>query len=168
MNDRHANPAPRSDRHRYLAAALALGLLTVLTGCATPVKETPPTLARFAFKASDGLNPNLNGAPSPIGVRIYELRATGQLQQSDFFTLFDADQATLGADLVRREEMTFAPGESKTIDRELDPQTRFVGIMAAYRKIDQIQWRAVVNVTPEVLNPITVYLNDEQMTVARY
>jgi len=149
-----------------MAFGLAAILTAVLTGCAGP-KEVPPTLLQIDFRAATGLNPNAMGQPAPLVVRVYELAATGSFNDSDFFALFNQDLATLGADQLGRDELRFLPGSARTLDKTLQPGTRFIGVMAAYRKIDEVRWRAVLPVKPQVLNRFTVTLGERELSVSR-
>ena len=81
----------------------------------------PPAAARAGslainIAASAGINPNTNNRPSPVVVRLYELKASAQFEAADFLSLYEKDQAVLGADIVTRDEFVLAPGEKKTID----------------------------------------------------
>ena len=52
------------------------------------------------------------------------------------------------ADLVGREEIMLNPGESRPITKTLAPETRFIGVFAAYRDLERARWRAVVAIEP--------------------
>ncbi len=111
---------------------------------------TPPkvTSVKGAAAAAADLNPSVSQRPSPLLLRIYELRATTAFNKADFVALYQADQTTLAADMLAREEWVLQPGENRAWQRPLNDQTRFVGIFAAYRDIERAIWRAVAPVEP--------------------
>ncbi len=109
--------------------------------------------------ASAGINPNANNRPSPVVVRLYELKASAQFEAADFLSLFDKDQATLGADIVTRDEFVFAPGEKKAISKPLTADTKFIGVVAAFRDLERARWRAVAAVLPNKNNVIAINLD---------
>jgi type VI secretion system protein VasD len=132
-----------------------LAAVAVVAGCAgsSPPK---PTRIEGTIAASAGLNPSVNQRPSPLLVRIYELRSPTAFNQADFMSLYQSDQATLAADLVVREEIMLQPGESRPFSRQLSPDTRFIGVVGAYRNLERATWRAVVAVKPNQSQKISV------------
>jgi type VI secretion system protein VasD len=133
-------PQIRSVVHFLIPAVLAL----LLGACAT----TPPvSKLQGSVQISPAVNPDATGRPSPVVLRIYELRAPGAFQNADFFSLYDKDTATLGQEMVLRDELELQPGETRVLNRELQADTRYVGVLAAFRDIDQAQWRAITPVT---------------------
>lgn len=138
-------------------------LLLLLSGCMT--KEIPPTQLTAIFQASYGLNPNSNDKPSPIIVRIYELKTLAQFQNSNFFALYDDDLKALAADMISRDELEFRPGEERTIKRELDPATRFLGLIAAYRDLENAQWRVATKITPQQSHSFIINLARAKISI---
>jgi type VI secretion system protein VasD len=127
----------------------------------------PPTVVQIEFRAAANLNPNAMGEPAPLVVRVYELAAAGKFTDSDFFALFNQDLDALGADQLARDELRFVPGAERGLDKTLQPGTRFIGVMAAYRKIDEVRWRDVLPVTPQVVNRFAITLGENELSAAR-
>jgi type VI secretion system protein VasD len=148
-----------------LAIGVFLSLAIFLTGCAGP-QAKPPTVAEIRFVAVPNLNPGITGDAAPLVVRVYELAASGAFSNSDFFALFDGDQGALGADMLGRDELRLIPGAQQSFKKTLQPGTRHLGIMAAYREIDQVRWRQVVPVKPEKINKFTVSLGEKALSVS--
>ena len=115
--------------------------LAALSGC-----SASPTRIEAAIVAAPDLNPDTSGRASPLVVRLYQLKSPVAFNNASFFALFDSDADALGQDLQGKEEIELKPGEKLEIERELQPETRFVGIMAGYRDIDNASWRAVAEV----------------------
>ena len=122
-----------------LPGLLALG---VLAGCSSV------SSIKADMHADNGLNPDLNGRPSPLVVRLYELKSLSVFNNADFFNLFEQDVALLGDELQMRDELAFQPGENKTLQRELRPDTRYIGIVGAYRDIENARWRNSIPIAP--------------------
>ena len=83
--------------------------------------------------ASADTNPDASGRPSPIVVRVYQLKTDAAFKGADFFALYDDDQKVLGAELISRDEYVLAPSERKTIDVSVSRDARFIGALAAFR-----------------------------------
>ncbi len=140
-------------RHQLARA----GSLVVALACVSCGKAKPPDAAMtiaaeadakikapMTISASADANPDANGRPSPVVVRVYQLRANAAFNAADFFALFDDDQKVLGPELISRDEFTLAPADKRTIDVAVSGQTRFVGAIAAFRDIRNSQWRTLV------------------------
>ena len=129
---------------RRCIAVLVLG---GLQACAKPPPATPASVSGNLVAAAT-LNPSVTQRPSPLRLRVYELKSDTAFKQADFMALYQADQATLGAELVARDELTLQPGESRVYARTLAADTRFLGVLAAYRDLEHAVWRSVVAVMP--------------------
>lgn len=130
----------QSRRARWATlVALLPGLL--LTGCAS----SPPKAAkaRMTVVAAADANPAADGRPSPVVLRIYQLKEDAKFTNADFFALFDNDQQALGGDLLAREEVELTPGERRELEFVVAGEAKYLGAMAAYRDIRNAQWRAV-------------------------
>jgi type VI secretion system protein VasD len=136
----------RSRWFRGCAAAL-LACTLVLAGCAGS-SAPKPTKVEGTIVGADGLNLSVSQRPSPLLLRIYELRSATAFNQADFMSLYQSDQATLAADLVAREEIMLQPGETRPFTRQLAADTRFIAVVGVYRNLERATWRAVVPVKP--------------------
>jgi len=140
----------------------------LLQGCArTPPPEPPPppTIVNLQIESAADINPDGFGKASPVMLRIYELRETSAFGSADFFALFDKEQATLAADLARKQELLLKPGDSKTLSIEPGADVRNLGFFAAFRQLDTAQWRAIAPVSAHQTRTFTVKLKGNQLSV---
>lgn len=139
-------------------------VLLLMGGCGSKspllsaVGPPAPTRVVMELAASADLNPNLLNQPSPLQLRIYELKTLGAFDRIDFFTLYEQEKTALGADLLAQEQKLIRPGEVQHLERTLQAETRYLGFLAAYRDIDRAQWRAIVAVPPNQTATIKVNL----------
>jgi len=117
--------------------------LLILFGCASTPKQR--SLEGGIYTSSD-LNPDRNGRPSPVVLRIYQLSSKDNFANADFFTLYDDAEALLSKDLINVEERELLPGAHYEYDVELEPKTEYVGILVAYKEIDKAKWNSVAQV----------------------
>jgi type VI secretion system VasD/TssJ family lipoprotein len=108
-----------------------------------PILVVPARQMQLAVQAGNQINPDFLGRPSPVIVRVYLLRAEITFGAADFFSLFERDAATLGADLLAREEIQLRPGRAVSISREFPADARFLGVVVAFRDIERSGWRAL-------------------------
>lgn len=127
------------------AAVLAAAVVLLLSACGGPPK---PAQVSGTIEASTSVNPSISKRPSPVLVRVYELKTATAFNNADFVSLYQRDQAELGADMLGRDEFTLGPGESKPYAKTLSPETRFIGVFAAYRDLERSKWRTVLPVQP--------------------
>jgi len=125
------------------------GLLAVLGGCASAPKPPPPPAdVALHLSAAADLNPDAAGRPSPLVVRVYQLRQDAAFKGAEFFALYDHEKETLGADLVSSQELELKPGESRAVSFKGDAQVHTVAVMAAYRDLRNSVWRASFDLPP--------------------
>ena len=89
------------------------------------------------------VNPDANGRPSPVVVRVYQLKDDAAFKNADFFALFDKEQATLATSLIDRQEYELTPGEQRSVDFPVSGEAKFLGVAAAFRDIRNAEWRAL-------------------------
>ncbi|MCC8938366.1 type VI secretion system lipoprotein TssJ [Bradyrhizobium sp. Arg62] len=134
------------------------------TNCSTD-KISKTTSIKFVVEADEFVNPNAHGKPSPVVVRIYELKSTATFTQAQFFELFDDDVKRLGADLVAKREVELAPGDKVDFERNTPIETRNVGVIAGFRSGNDAQWRSTAEIKPDRDNRISVKLTAEAVSI---
>jgi type VI secretion system protein VasD len=148
-------PISTPSRRRLLGAGLLA--LAALGGCS--MFSSPPVI-NATVVAGAQINPDVRKRPSPVVVRVFELKSSTLFEQADFVSLFEKEQAVLGPELVSREEFVIRPGETKPLSKPLAPDTKFVGVMVAFRELERARWRAIVPVVPGKKNVLSIDLND--------
>lgn len=122
-------------------AGLAVCAVLALGGCASSGPARIPSSGSIVV--SSDVNPNPEGRPSPVVLRIYELRGASVFRSADFFPLYRNASKTLGRDLLGEQEFELRPGQSRKFTRKLPAGTRFVGVVAAFRDLDKAGWRSL-------------------------
>jgi type VI secretion system protein VasD len=128
--------------HRRSLLLLPAALL--VARCAPPPK--PPAVLTLVVTGGAEQNPDPAGKPAPVAVRLYQLTATAKFERSDWTSLTEHEQATLGQDDAGSEEVVVSPGQTLTRTVELKNGVQALGVVVLYRDIDHAQWRAVAPV----------------------
>ena len=115
--------------------------------------------------AGPDANPDARGRASPLTVRVYALKTPAPFEAADFFSLFEKDQATLGGELVQREEMLLRPGESRKLAMTLSADVKALAFMAAFRDLDRARWREVRMLDVGKPHDLTVTFGARQISV---
>jgi len=120
------------------AAASALpGLAGALAGGKT---------VQVQVTASGDSNASAAGQGAPVIVRIYQLGSASAFEGAEFYRLFNSDAATLGADLIRKDEVLVAPGATRTQSLDVSDKVRAIGVFAAFRTFSGKTWRVTLPV----------------------
>lgn len=128
--------------------ALTLGSAVVMTsaGCKSeilPVKEPKKcTLQQvnMTVLASPTINPNVDGEPRPVVVRLYQLKNDVNLQNATFDQIWKNDKATLGDDLVKVDELAVYPNSRTEVKFERDESAGYVVAVALFRNPKGKSW----------------------------
>lgn len=132
-------------------AKLAAILTFALAGCATAPSETTVQL-------SINGTADMNGG-APAQVKVYYLTSPETFASADFFALFNQPEATLGQDLVAVDEYQLAPGRTVTDVASVPLTATSVGVVAAFRDIDNSTFKAVRPLVPGAVNSLQVTLS---------
>ncbi|MBV1921387.1 MAG: type VI secretion system lipoprotein TssJ [Pseudomonadales bacterium] len=138
--------------------------MVVLSGCQFLMSDL--TKVDLRLVAGGDLNPDDSGRPSPLVIRLLELKNVAGFENSDFFSLYSHEEETLGADLISSEEIELKPGDVQDIKFALKPDTRYIAILAAYRQLDESSWRMVLPVQLKSKNNMTVLFGRQGVAMA--
>lgn len=101
------------------------------------------------FKVDADINPDDKKTPSPLFIRLYELKSTKMFEKANFLDIFEKDKEVLGADmLVKHRLKRLKPGEDGEFTIVLDKGTQYVGVFAEF-----LQYK---NSTYKVIKPVVI------------
>ncbi|MEX6500734.1 type VI secretion system lipoprotein TssJ [Pseudomonas zhanjiangensis] len=146
---------PRFTLLALFATLLALG------GCSALSPYSHLTKLDLSLSGSDQLNPDLNGRPSPIVLRLIELKHPVAFENADFFSLYQRPKEALTPDLVTQEELELRPGETRQLKLSVEDGSRYVGVLAAYRDLPETSWRYVIPLQAQARNEVALQLDDQ-------
>jgi type VI secretion system protein VasD len=138
-------------RNRWLIGGvwLSTGLLAVaLLGCKPKVPRPRPAIKiAVEGEATTTINRDVNGDPNSVVVRIYHLKDKGEFNKLTFDMVNSGrtDQELLGADFISRSEFVVVPGNTLRDTTDLAGDTKYVGVVALFRKPDPNYWRYLIS-----------------------
>ena len=154
---------------RILALIL---LVLLLPGCNSspekPENNEAPVLqvtAEINITASTLLNPDINNRPSPVVIRIYELKSLGIYTESDFYGLFEDYESILGEDLISSEQFHLNPGDTRIVKNSIAPETQYIAVIAAFRDINRAMWRDSIIISPEEAAQLLIFVDELSISV---
>lgn len=121
---------------------------------------------KLEVMAEANVNPDESGTPSPVFVRLYELKGTQLLDKADFLAVYERDKEILGSEFVAKQELKrLAPGDSREERFVLNPETQYVALFAEFFDYKDAQYKVVFPVTTNniVRNRVQVRLSGNRI-----
>lgn len=146
---------------RSCKGALVVVTALVLAACAGKEEPPEPQPVTGRILVMPGLNPNAEGRPSPVTVRLYQLRDREAFLEAALQELVMQDTDALGAALLSRDSFELCPvemgvtdvsaggvpcqGEERIVTQVFSPEARYLAVMAEFFDVRDptAQWRAV-------------------------
>src|SRR4051794_27108143 len=148
-----------------LLSAVSIALLSA-AGCSSPPPPPPPpTVVNLTFVTGADANPGPSGQGAPVNVRVYQLSSPAGFEKAEFFRLLNQDSATLGSDILKKDEYLLPPGGTKTVTLNPGPTVRALGVFAAYRDFRNVTWRGTAEVPPNKTTNVEVKADAKGVTV---
>ena len=115
----------------------------------TPTAEAARPSEEFVLKgvADESVNLDVTDRPLSVVVRVYQLRAREEFSRLSFEALTGgrSDAALFPKDLVNVNEIVLVPGTTQELNDKLLPETKFVGVVAYFRRPEPQYWRFLVD-----------------------
>lgn len=141
--------------------------LLVLMGCSSTPK---PSIAQISLNVQKNINlfpvePSVLEA-RPVVIRLYELRSLAAFNSTDFLSVFNDYNSVLGNELLYSEEFRLVPGMRYKFNKPLNFDTRHIGVVAAFRDVENAQWRAFTPIPPNEKTPeIYILVKENTITI---
>ncbi|YCO02294.1 type VI secretion system lipoprotein TssJ [Vibrio sp. VNB-15] len=142
---------------KLINKAVLLILTSVLIGCSAANLVVDP-YADLEITAKHNINPDSNGRPSPVVIYVFELTSPTVFESQDFFSIYENYEKVLGPDLVNKYEISLTPGQKNVYHASMSPQTEYLGLVAAFRDIENSNWRQVIQVEKTGYNTYQIHL----------
>ncbi len=154
-----------------LYKCLAIGLALGLCAC-TKVNSGVGGVFNFdtdlkiIFEVANNINPDEKHTPSPLYVRLYELKSDKIFARAGFLELFEEDEALLGNELIAKQELKrIAPGEARQESFVVSKDTRYVALFAEFFQFKNAKYKVVFPVTSNnvIENTVRIEINDTNL-----
>lgn len=140
---------------RWMTALVAV---IALSGCVVAnAIVTPYTNLQFATHGN--INPDGSGRSSPVVVRIYELKSAAKFKDAGFFEIYDDAEALLDEDLLGQVETIIRPARGHIHEMQLHKKTTHIGIVAAFRDIENAEWKLTLAADPRGYDNFKISIN---------
>ncbi len=125
-------------------------------------------MVALTLTASGNDNAATPGGPgAPVQIRIYQLAAPGSFANAEFFQVFGQDKTVLGPDLIKRDDVTLAPGQTTTLTLSPTDPAKVLAVFAAYQNFQGLTWRATTPIPPHQTTAVTVTAGATGVAIAK-
>lgn len=101
------------------------------------------------FKVDADVNPDDDRKPSPLFVRMYQLKSTKMFNRANFIDLYEKDKEVLGVDMISMQKLRrIKPGESRVENFVLNKETRYIGLYAEFLQYKKSGYKLLMPVVP--------------------
>lgn len=116
-------------------------------------------------KSAQYLNPDLQGVAVPVVLTIYQLKNPYTFKQSTYTALEANSNQVLGTALLDKDMVEVRPHSQLHLSEPIALDTKFIGITAGYRNIDNAVWRQVIPIDPvkHKTSKISVNLQSQEL-----
>ena len=141
---------------RAILKLALLAAITVCAGCAgqpapaakepsTPCEATGPAVT---LSAGDRLNADSSGAARPVQVRLYLLKNDARLKNAKFDEVWQGDTAIFQTNLVKVQEVTLYPNETKVVELDPNADAHALAAVAIFREPQGKTWFVTYELEP--------------------
>ena len=129
------------------AGGLALGAAGVaaLSACANAVVQTPKPcdvqMVTLYIYAADNINPNDQGKPRPVVVRLYQLKNEVKLTNAQYDDVLLHDKDVLGDDVLKQDEVEVYPNDLVQVKFERNKEASMLGGVALFHGPKGQSWK---------------------------
>ena len=103
----------------------------------------------IVFKVDADVNPDDDRKPSPLFVRMYQLKTTKMFSKANFIDLYEKDKEVLGADMISKQILRrIKPGEGRNENFVLDKNTNYIGLYAEFLQYKKASFKLLIPVVP--------------------
>jgi len=161
-------------RLRSCISSLGIIILSMASVACTTVNSKVGGLLNLdtdlmlAFSVDADINPDDTKTPSPLFIRLYELKSPKMFTKANFIDLFERDKEALGADMINKQKLKrIKPGEGREENFVLSKETKYVGLYAEFLQYRNAAYKVIIPVTPNnvVSTSATIQLSGNRMVV---
>jgi type VI secretion system protein VasD len=163
----------KSSTSRVCAGLFAV--LFIMSACSSSKSRVGSALdldtnLRINFIVDSNINPDENKRPSPVYVRVYELKSPTVFQKADFIDLYERDTAILGADFVNKQVLKpLTPGVNRTDNLVLKNGATNVGLYVEFSQYRGVTYKVNAPIVEHSLtkNEVTVKISGTDISIVK-
>lgn len=158
-------------------AFVCVGLLSlfIVTGCSSSKSRVGSALnldtnLKVNFIVDANINPDENKRPSPVFVRLYELKSPDVFQKADFIDLYEHDTKVLGADYINKQVLKpLSPGLNRTDDFVLKNSATTIGLYVEFSQYRGANYKLNFPIVEHSIskNEVTIKISGTDISIVK-
>ena len=125
---------------------------------------------QLSFVVEQNINPDDNKIPSPVIVRMYELKSTKLFKKANFIDLYERDSEVLGKSLIAQQVLkAIKPGEQRKANFVLSKDTQYIGLYVEFLQFNNAKYKVTIPIaqTNIVSSAATVQLSENTISILK-
>lgn len=125
---------------------------------------------KLTFITDGSINPDENKRPSPVFIRMYELKSPTAFDKADFIDLYERDEEILGGDLISKQVLKpLVPGEERMERLVLKSGTRHIALYAEFSQYRGSSYKVIFPVTENnvIRNKATIIISGTNLSLEK-
>ncbi|PKG38773.1 type VI secretion system lipoprotein TssJ [Psychromonas sp. Urea-02u-13] len=157
---------------KFFYAVIAMLLLTSCSAMNTKVGGVLDldTDFQLSFIVEDNINPDDSKVPSPVIVRMYELKSTKLFEKANFIDLYERDAEVLGKSMIAQQALkAIKPGEERTENFVLSKDTQYIGLYVEFLQFENAKYKVTIPIaqTNIISSSAKVQLLDNTISILK-
>jgi type VI secretion system protein VasD len=156
-----------------LFCIILVSTVLLLSGCSSSKSRVGGVLnldtdLKINFVVDGDINPNDKKRPSPIFIRLYELKSPTVFNKTDFIDLYERDKEILAGDYINKQTLKpLSPGVGRTDTLVLKNGASYVALYAEFSQYRGSAYKLTFPVTEHNIrkNEITIKISGTEMSV---
>jgi type VI secretion system protein VasD len=125
---------------------------------------------KLSIIADNSINPDESRRPSPLYLRLYQLKSADSFDKGDFIDIYERDTEVFGGNLVDKTLLKpVIPSEKRSELLILKPGTRYVAIFAEFSNYAGSTYKVIFPVTENnvIKNSVTIEVSDRKISLQK-
>ncbi|MDA7746080.1 type VI secretion system lipoprotein TssJ [Psychromonas sp.] len=147
--------------------------IVLLSGCSTANTKVGSLLdldTDFAltFIADSDVNPDDSNVPSPVIIRMYELKSTKLFENANFIDLYERDSEVLGKSMITKQSLkALQPNNTNTSEFVLSKEAQYIGLYVEFLQYENAKYKVIIPIaqTNVVSSSATVELSGNRIVI---
>lgn len=125
---------------------------------------------KLSLVVEENVNPDDSRIPSPVIVRMYELKSTKLFENANFIDLYERDAEVLGKSLIAQQVLkAIKPGEVRSENFVLSKGTEFIGLYVEFLHFENVKYKVTIPIaqTNIVSSSAKVRLSENTISILK-
>ncbi|WP_193755508.1 type VI secretion system lipoprotein TssJ [Psychromonas sp. psych-6C06] len=158
-----------------LTPIYAITMMVLLSSCSAVNTKVGGVLDldtdfQLSFVVDENINPDDNKVPSPVIIRMYELKSTKLFEKANFIDLYERDSEVLGKSLIGQQVLkAVQPSEQRTANFVLSKDTQYIGLYVEFLQFENAKYKVTIPIaqTNVVSSSAKVQLSENTISILK-